>query len=130
MVEGEHQVAHRMHGDAVRAIGELHHDGLLADTVGRQDGYLGLIDHGHGEEGAERSGIGDGKGAARDVVHGETLGPGPAGQGGNLPGDGPQPLAVGVVDDGDQQTFEVEVHGNTEVDEVVHDQLVVTDGRV
>ncbi len=42
----------------------------------------------------------------------------------------PQPLALGVADDRHEQTLVVEVDGDAEVDEVVHDQLVVADARV
>ena len=57
----------------------------------------------------------------------ELLGPGPAGEVGDLAGDGPQPLAVGVVDDRHDQALEVEVDGDAEVDVVVHDQLALAD---
>ena len=49
---------------------------------------------------------------------------------GDLPGQGPQALAVGVVDDRDEEALEVEVDGDAEVDVVVHDQGVVADRAV
>ena len=53
-----------------------------------------------------------------------------AGEVADLAGDGPQPLAVGVLDDRHHQALEVEVDGDAEVDVVVDDQLVLAEGGV
>ena len=50
---------------------------------------------------------------------------GPAGEVVDLPGDGPQPLALGLADDGDDEPLVVEVDGDAEVDEAVDDELVL-----
>ena len=55
---------------------------------------------------------------------------GPAGEVVDLPGDGPQPLALGAADDRHDQALVVEVDGDAEVDEVVHDELAVADAGV
>ena len=65
-----------------------------------------------------------------DVVGPELLRPRPAGEVADLAGDGPQPLAVGVVDDRHHQALEVEVDGDAEVDVVVHDQLALAEAGV
>src|SRR5207253_2975855 len=67
---------------------------------------------------------------AGDLVGGELLGPGPGGEVADLPGDGPQPLAVGVVDDRDHEALEVHVDGDAEVHVVVHDQLGLAERAV
>ena len=68
-------------------------------------------------------GVGDGDGAAADVVGRQLAGAGLAGQVGDGPGDGRQAQVLGAVDHRDDQALVVEVDGDAEVDVVVHDEL-------
>ena len=83
----------------------LHDDRPLLDAIGGEDGHLGLVDDRRGDQRAVRPGVGDGERAAGHVVGCELLAAGPLGEVADLPGDQPEPLALGVLHDRHDQAL-------------------------
>ena len=98
---------------------------LARDGVGRQDGHLRLVDDRHRQHAAGRAVVGDRERAAADLVGAQLAAAGPAGEVVDLAGDRPQPLGLGVAHHRHQQTLVVEIDGDADVDEVVHDEVLV-----
>src|SRR4029077_13908567 len=93
-------------------------------------GRVGVVEEAGGHHRPGRAVVGDGEGAALDLVGRQAPALGPAGEVHDLAGDGPQALGVGVPDHRHQQALVTQIHGDAEVDELVHDELAVAHGGV
>ena len=122
-------VHHRADGDGVIAFLVGEDDRLLDDGADVEDGDLWLIDDRQSEAGAEDSGIGDGEGAALDLVGLQLLGAGALAQvvEGALQADEAQ--FVGVLDDRHEQS-PVEGDGDADIDVALVVDVVAFDRGV
>ena len=68
--------------------------------------------------------------SADDIVGAQLLGTSAVGEIDDLTRNTAQPLGVGALDDGCEQTLEVEIDGDRDVDVVVDDERALTDGRI
>ena len=68
MVVSQCQVTHRSNAECIAALWGLYNDGSFLDRADAQDRYLRLVDDRRAEETAIDPGIGDGEGAAGDLV--------------------------------------------------------------
>ena len=98
--------------------------------VGREDGDLGLVDDRQRHRGAEGTHVGDREGAADDLVGGQRALLRPRREIADLGRDQSEALAVDVAHDRSEESLEVEIDSDTEVDVVVHDERVAVDARV
>ncbi len=105
------------------------HD-LFRDTVSGEDRDLRLVDDRERDPRARCTGIGDGEGAAGQIVGDEAAGASARRDVGDGAGERAEPEPVGVTDDRHHETLEVEVDRDTEVDRAVHDQRIAVDARV
>ena len=122
--------AHAPDGDDVGTVGTGDDDRALVHAVGREDGDLGLVDDRQRHVRAVGTRVRDRERAAEHLVGEELLVAGPGGEVADLAGDGAEPLAVGVADDRRDQTLEVEVDRDGQMDVVVDDETVAVDRRV
>src|SRR5258708_28916407 len=68
VVVAQGQVDYGTDGDRVGAVLVGDHEGLLGDSTYAHDGYIGLVDDGEAEDGAELSWVGDSESGAFDVL--------------------------------------------------------------
>ena len=80
---------------------------------------------GHRQHAARRAVVGDRERAAADLVGAQLATAGPPGEIVDLAGDRPQALALGGAYNRDEQALVVEIDGDADVDEVVHDEILV-----
>ena len=91
-------------GYGIAAILVSYDHGLLGYTTYSHDGYVGLIDDGEAEDGAELAGIGDGEGGTFDVGGHELLSAGALTEIGDAALEAEEVQLVGVLEDGDDQS--------------------------
>ena len=130
MIPAHAQEPDGVDGHGFGAVGGGDHHRLPTHAVGRQDRHLRLVDDRQNQEAAERARVRERERTARDVVDRELFVARPAGEIVDLAGDGPQAKVVRFVHHRREETFEVEVDRDRQVDVVVHDQLAVGDGGV
>ena len=130
VVPAHRQVADRVDGDGLAAVGSSAHDRPALDAVGREDRDLRLVDDRHVSNVPAGPGFvivnvpprissgdsfRDRARAARSWISRAMA---------------RSRFAVGVADHRYEQALEVEVDRDAEIDVAVHDQLVVADARV
>jgi hypothetical protein len=127
VVEREREVADRPHDEGVTTapVGARRRAG--ADAVHREDADLRVVDDRERRQRVAAADVGDRERAALDVVRLQVLGAGPLREIGDRGGERPETQRVGVVHHRHDETGEVEVDGDAEVDVVVVPQPTVDD---
>ena len=130
VVERHRDVAHRVDGDAVVALGCRDGDRSHRHAIGGDDPHLRLVDDRSGQQRSVAARVRDRERAAGQVVSREAFGVRPLCDVGRRGGQLDERHRVGVPDDGHHQPLEVEVDGDAEVNVAVDDEVVADDRRV
>src|SRR5690606_14736171 len=91
--------------------------------------HLGRVENGGGSEGAEHAAVGDGEGAALQLLQGEGPGPGPFGQDGDPALDLREAEPVRIPDDRNDETL-IRGHGDADVVILLDQDLLSLNLRV
>src|SRR4051812_5635726 len=103
VVVRQRQVAHRADGDRLAEVRVVHDHGALDDGAGAEDADLRLVDDRCVEERATAAGVGQGEGAATQLVRRDLVAAGALREVGDLAGQPGDVEVAGVLDHRDQQ---------------------------
>ena len=129
MIEAEREALDRADGDGVVAVLVGDDLGLLVEAADAEDADLRLDDDRGAELLAEDAGVGEGEGAAADLIGRKLLAAGAFRQVDDGARDAEEVLLLGLLDDGDDQA-PVERDGDADIDVLVVADGVALDGRV
>ena len=118
MIEAEREALDGADRDGVVAVLVGEDFGFLVEAADAEDGALRLVDDRRAELLAEDAGVGEGEGAAGDLVGSELLVAGAVGDVDDGARDAEEVLLFGLLDDGNDEA-PVERDGDADVDVLV-----------